>query len=232
MRQRLQKILAHAGVASRRKSEELILQGRVTVNEKTITRLGSQADPATDEICLDGKPIRKEHFEYYILNKPRGVLSAVSDPLRRSVVTQFVRSSSRLYPAGRLDFQSEGLIVLTNDGELARLITQAGRLAKIYHVKVQGQPSQEKLERLSAGIRVEGARMAARKVRLLERARNSWYEVTLDQGRNRQIRIMFERIGHPVRRLRRIAVGPLRLGDLPQGAYREMTSREVELMLK
>ena len=232
MRQRLQRILAHAGVASRRKSEELISQGRVTVNNETITRLGSQADPATDEICLDGKPIRNERLEYYILNKPRGVLSAVSDPLRRPVVTQYVRSSSRLYPAGRLDFHSEGLIVLTNDGELARLITQAGRLPKIYQVKVQGQPPQEKIERLLAGIRVEGARLAARRVRLLERASNAWYEVTLEQGRNRQIRIMFERIGHPVRRLRRIAVGPLRLGDLPQGSYREMTSREVELLRK
>ncbi len=232
MRQRLQRILAHAGVASRRKSEELISQGRVTVNNETITRLGSQADPATDEICLDGKPIRNERLEYYILNKPRGVLSTVSDPLRRPVVTQYVRSSSRLYPAGRLDFHSEGLIVLTNDGELARLITQAGRLPKVYQVKVQGQPPQEKIERLLAGIRVEGARLAARRVRLLERASNAWYEVTLEQGRNRQIRIMFERIGHPVRRLRRIAVGPLRLGDLPQGSYREMTSREVELLRK
>ncbi len=232
MRQRLQTILAHAGIASRRKSEELISQGRVTVNNETITRLGSQADPSTDEICVDGKRIRKERLEYYILNKPRGVLSAVSDPLRRPVVTQLVRSSSRLYPAGRLDFQSEGLIILTNDGDLARLITQAGRLAKIYQVKVQGQPPQEKLERLLGGIRVEGARLAARKVRLIERAPNPWYEVTLEQGRNRQIRIMFERIGHPVRRLRRIAVGPLRLGDLPRGAYREMTSQEVELLRK
>ena len=230
MKQRLQVILAHAGVASRRKSEDLIAQGRVTVNDLMTTRLGTQADPATDEICVDGKPIRAERLEYYIFNKPRGVLSAVSDPLRRPVVTQFVRSSSRLYPAGRLDFQSEGLIVLTNDGKLARLLTQAGRLPKIYHVKVQGQPSQEKLERLLAGIRVEGTRLAAQRVRLLERARNAWYEVTLRQGRNRQIRIMFERIGHPVRRLRRIAVGPLRLGDLPQGAYRELTAREVELL--
>tara|TARA_B100000949_G_C14212985_1_gene421072 strand:+ start:392 stop:1090 length:699 start_codon:yes stop_codon:yes gene_type:complete len=230
MKQRLQKILAHAGVASRRKCEELILQGRITVNNVTIVRLGSQADPAIDEICFDGNPIRTERLEYYLFNKPRGVLSAVSDPLRRPVVTQFVRSSSRLYPAGRLDFQSEGLIVLTNDGELTRRLTQAGKLPKIYQVKVQGQPSQDKLERLSAGIRVEGARLAAQKVRLLDRAPNPWYEVTLEQGRNRQIRIMFERIGHPVRRLRRIAVGPLRLGDLPRGAYRELTPQEVELL--
>ena len=230
MKQRLQKILAHAGVASRRKAEELILQGRITVNELTVIRLGTQADLASDRICVDGKPIKSEPLEYYIFNKPRGVLSTVWDPLRRPVVTQFVRPSSRLYPAGRLDYQSEGLMVLTNDGELARAITQAGRLPKVYHVKVQGQPPQQKLDKLLAGIRVEGRRLSARNIRPLGRARNSWYEVTLLQGRNRQIRIMFERIGHPVRRLRRIAVGPLRLGDLPQGAYREMTPREVRLL--
>ena len=120
--------------------------------------------------------------------------------------------------------------MLTNDGELARRLTQVGRLPKIYQVKVRGQPSQEKLERLSAGIRVGGVRLVAHKVKLLDRAPNPWYEVTLEQGRNRQIRIMFERIGHPVRRLRRIAVGPVRLGDLPRGAYRELTPQEVKLL--
>ena len=224
---RLQKIMAHAGLASRRKSEELILQGRVTVNGRVVDRLGTRADPVRDEVRIDGVLLRPERNEYYIVNKPRRVLSAVSDPRGRPVVTKLVPSRVRLVPAGRLDFQSEGLMLLTNDGDLVRTITRAGNLEKVYHVKVARPPSPSALRRLQGGIRSGGKRMAARRIRLLEPGRNPWYEVVLVQGRNRQIRTMFEAVGHRVMKLRRVAIGPLRLGRLTPGQYRELADWEV-----
>ncbi|MFB3902964.1 MAG: pseudouridine synthase [Acidobacteriota bacterium] len=230
MKERLQKIIARAGIASRRKAETLILEGAVTVNGETVRTLGSQADPERDHIKVNGKLIRPERFEYYMLNKPRGVLSSVKDPEGRKVVTDLVKSSARLYPAGRLDFNSEGLIILTNDGELARRITEGGKLTKVYRVKVKDQPEETQIKRLSEGLTIEGVRMWASKVRLLKPGNNAWYEVELTEGKNRQLRRMFERIGHPVMKLRRVAIGNLRLGTLPPGSYRELTDREVRLL--
>ncbi len=224
---RLQKIIAHAGLASRRKSEEFILQGRVTVNGRVVDRLGTRADPVRDEVRIDGVLLHPERTEYYIVNKPRGVLSAVSDPRGRPVVTKLVPSRVRLVPAGRLDFQSEGLMLLTNDGDLVRTITRAGALEKVYHVKVARSPSPGALRRLKRGIRSGGRRMAVRRIRLLEPGNNPWYEVVLVQGRNRQLRIMFEAIGHSVMKLRRVAIGPLTLGRLAPGQYRELADWEV-----
>lgn len=224
---RLQKIMAHAGLASRRKSEELILQGRVSLNGKVVDRLGTRADPARDEVRIDGVLLRPEKTEYYIVNKPRGVLSAVSDPRGRPVVTKLVPSRVRLVPAGRLDYQSEGLMLLTNDGDLVRSITRAGNLEKVYHVKVARAPSPSALRRLQNGIRSGGRPMAARRIRLLEPGKNPWYEVVLVQGRNRQIRTMFEAVGHFVMKLRRVAIGPLKLGRLTPGQYRELADWEV-----
>ena len=224
---RLQKIMARAGLASRRKSEEFILQGRVTVNGRVVDRLGTRADPVRDEVRTDGVLLRPERTEYYIVNKPRGVLSAVSDPRGRPVVTKLVPSRVRLVPAGRLDFQSEGLMLLTNDGDLVRTITRAGALEKVYHVKVARCPSPAALRRLQRGIRSRGKRMAVSRIRLLEPGNNPWYEMVLVQGRNRQIRIMFEAIGHLVMKLRRVAIGPLRLGRLTAGQYRELAGWEV-----
>ena len=224
---RLQKIMAHAGLASRRKSEELILQGRVSLNGKVVDRLGTRADPARDEVRIDGVLLRPEKTEYYIVNKPRGVLSAVSDPRGRPVVTKLVPSRVRLVPAGRLDYQSEGLMLLTNDGDLVRSITRAGNLQKVYHVKVARAPSPSALRRLQNGIRSGGRPMAARRIRLLEPGKNPWYEVVLVQGRNRQIRTMFEAVGHLVMKLRRVAIGPLKLGRLTAGQYRELADWEV-----
>jgi len=215
MLERLQKVVAAAGVASRRKAEQLILEGRVSVNGQTVTRLGTKVDPRQDHVKVDGKLIRPEPLEYFIVNKPQGVLSAVSDASNRPLVTQLVRSKRRLYPVGRLDFQSEGLLILTNDGELTRGITRAGHLEKVYHVKVHGQPSQEKLDRLCRGMSIEGEQFARCEIRELKRARNCWFEVVLWEGRNRQIRRMFEHVGHRVMRVRRTAIGPLVLGDLP-----------------
>jgi len=230
MRERLQKIIARAGIASRRKAEELIQDGAVTVNGQTVCTLGSQADPEHDHIKVNGKLIRPERLEYYMLNKPRGMLSSVKDPEGREVVTDLVKSSARLYPAGRLDYNSEGLIVLTNDGELARKITEGGRLKKVYQVKVKDQPEEAKLERLRKGLTIDGVRMQASNVRVLKPGNNSWYEVELTEGKNRQLRRMFERIGHPVMKLRRVAIGKLKLGKLPPGAYRELTAEEVRLL--
>jgi len=230
MRERLQKIIARAGIASRRKAETLIQEGAVTVNGATVRTLGTQADLEHDHIKVNGKLIRAERLEYYMLNKPRGVLSSVKDPEGRQVVTDLVRSSARLYPAGRLDFNSEGLIVLTNDGELARRITEGGKLAKVYQVKVKDQPEEAQLERLRKGLTIDGVRMQASKVRLAKAGNNSWYEVELTEGKNRQLRRMFERIGHPVLKLRRVAIGKLKLGKLLPGAYRELTDEEVRLL--
>lgn len=230
MKERLQKIIARAGIASRRKAEQLILEGRVTVNGRAVAALGSQADPRHDHIKVDGKLLRLEPFEYYIVNKPRGVLSAASDPRKRPIVTQLVRSRRRLYPSGRLDFQSEGLIILTNDGELTRRITQAGLFEKVYQVKVLGQPSESRLKLLREGITIDGEQWGKCRITLLKPGKNCWYAVAIREGRNRQIRRMFEQIGHPVTRLRRIAIGPLRLGSLAAGAWRGMTPREIQLL--
>ena len=228
VKERLQKVISRAGITSRRKAEGLIRGGHVMVNGRVTTELGAQADPQHDYIKVDGKRIQPEPLEYYALNKPRGVISSVSDRVRRPVVTQLISSRRRLYPAGRLDFHSEGLMILTNDGELMRKITQSPDLQKVYKVKVRGQPQADKLDRLRQGILSGGDRLRASRIRLLQKGQNSWYEVVLRQGKYRQIRRMFEQIGHPVRRIRRTAIGSITLGELPPGACRKLTSGEVQ----
>ncbi len=230
VQQRLQKIIAAAGVTSRRKAEELIRQGRVTLNGHPASKLGTSADPEKDRIEVDGVLIRPEKLEYYLVNKPQGVLSSVSDPEGRPVVTDLIRSSRRLYPAGRLDFQSEGLMILTNDGGLTRKLTGSGQIEKLYRVKVRGQPRQEMLQRLRQGVRIRGERFSSCRIALLKKGRNCWYQVGLFRGKNRQIRRMFDHIGHPVMRLRRVSIGPILLGDLSPGASRKMTAKEVRLL--
>ena len=231
MQERLQKIVAAAGIASRRKAEQLILDGHVTVNGQIITQLGTKADPRQDHIKVDGKLIHPEPLEYYLVNKPPGVLSSASDPLKRPLVTELVRSRCRLYPAGRLDFQSEGLMILTNDGSFTGKITRSGEIEKRYRVKVQGRPSQEKLKRISGGVTIDGESFSRCKVSLLKQARNTWYEIVLRQGRNRQIRRMFEHIGHPVMRIKRTSIGSIHLGDLSPGVSRRMLPREVQSLM-
>ncbi len=226
--ERLQKVIARAGIASRRKAEELIRQGRVTVNGTVVTKLGTQVDPARDHVKVEGKRIRPEPLESWAVHKPRNVVSTASDPEGRPTVTELVRSSRRLYPAGRLDFDSEGLVIVTNDGDLARLVTRAGGHEKRYRVKVRGVPDEGQLRKLAAGVKSAGERFARCWIRMLRSELNSWLEVRLREGRNRQVRRMFESIGHPVMRLRRIAIGPLQLGDLKPGAARRLTAREIE----
>jgi len=234
MPERLQKILAAAGVASRRKAEELISAGRVTVNGKTVTELGTKADPAHDRICVDGTPVQAaEKRVYLLLHKPKGYVTTTSDPQGRPTVMELLgEQAERLYPVGRLDYASEGLLLLTNDGELAQQLTRASsHIPKTYHVKISGRPSGQSLERLRNGVTIaleDGRRVktAPAKVRLLADAPNPWYEMVLIEGRNRQIRRMFHHVGHHVEKIKRVAMGPLRL-DVAPGKFRELTEQEV-----
>jgi 23S rRNA pseudouridine2605 synthase len=247
--ERLQKIIAAAGIASRRKAEELITGGRVTVNGHTITELGSKADPETDHIKVDGKLLRgPERHVYILLNKPKGYVTTVSDPEGRPTVMDLVKHvNARIYPVGRLDWASEGLLLLTNDGELASKLTHASsHVPKTYLVKIAGQANEEDIEKLRRGIRI-GARpaqgtaprrfqkqfdqvfTAPAQVRLMKEAANPWYEVTLIEGKNRQIRRMFEEIGHHVEKIKRVKYGPLSL-DVEPGQARELTPVEVSAL--
>ena len=234
---RLQKILAAAGVASRRKAEELITAGRVSVNGKIVTELGSKADPTVDAITVDGKPIaRAQRFVYFLLNKPKGYVTTVSDPEGRPTVMQLLgKVAERVYPVGRLDYASEGLLLLTNDGALAQQLTKAGsHVPKTYHVKVSGKPSAAALERLRNGITIpledhRRVKLSPTTIRVLEDAPNPWYEITLIEGRNRQIRRMFEEIGHHVEKIKRVQLGPLTL-DVPPGKFRPLTKSEISLL--
>jgi 23S rRNA pseudouridine2605 synthase len=230
MNERLQKILAHAGVASRRKAEEMIQQGRVSVNGHVITELGSKADPSEDVIKVDGKKVRlSEHHIYILLNKPKNVMSTSSDPEDRPTVMEYVKGKvkHRVYPVGRLDFGSEGLLILTNDGDFTNFMTKAGVIPKVYHVKVARQPSERDLERLRRGAYIDNERLAPCEIKALKGGDNPWYTVTLHQGRNQQIRRMFQAIGHPVEKLRRVRIGFLEDEKLRPGEWRFLTEHEV-----
>ncbi len=233
--ERLQKIIAAAGIASRRKAELLIKEGRVSVNGQVVTTLGAKADLSCDHIKVDGKlihaPARKA---YVLLNKPKGVVSTVADPAGRPKVTDLVKAKGKLYPVGRLDFNTEGLILLTNDGEFARIISSAGgAFPKVYVVKVRGVPGEPDLDRLRAGVRLkDGTQLAPCRIRLMREGNNSWLEVTLMQGKNREIRKMFDAIEHPVAKLRRTRIGFFTAEGLPVGYSRSLTPREVARVLR
>jgi 23S rRNA pseudouridine2605 synthase len=232
--ERLQKIIAAAGIASRRKAEELISAGHVKVNGTVVTELGSKADPDVDHIRVDGKLLQgAQHHVYLVLNKPKGYVTTVSDPEKRPTVMQLIRGvKKRVYPVGRLDYASEGLLLLTNDGALAnKLMKAAAQVPKTYVVKIAGTPSHEALEKLRGGVSIateDGrVRTAPAGIRLIKEATNPWYEVTLIEGRNREIRRMFEKVGHHVEKIKRVRYGPLTL-DVPPGRFRALTSREVD----
>src|SRR5580765_7390613 len=227
----LQKIIAAAGVASRRKAEELISSGHVQVNGTTIMELGSKADPETDHIRVNGKLLQREQQRhvYLLLNKPKGYVTTVKDPEERPTVMDLVRGvRGRVYPVGRLDYASEGLLLLTNDGELAhRLMKAASHVPKTYVVKVAGVPKEEAIAKLRAGVSIatdDGKRVKTGPalVRVVKEAANPWYEITLIEGRNRQIRRMFEAVGHHVEKIKRVRYGPLTL-DVPPGEFRQLT---------
>jgi 23S rRNA pseudouridine2605 synthase len=257
--ERLQKLIAAAGIASRRKAEELITQGRVQVNGQTVTELGAKADAARDHIRVDGKLIHQpQHHRYLLVNKPKGYVTTASDPEGRPTVMDLVGSGPRLFPVGRLDYSSEGLLLMTNDGDLANALTRpAAHVEKTYLVKVSGQPSESALSQLRHGVMIDrgsqvrahspgsGSRKSGRstrpaaprhnegrvmtapaRIRLLRDADNPWYEMILTEGRNREIRKMFEEIGHHVEKIRRVGYGPLVL-DLEPGRSRDLTPDEV-----
>jgi len=232
--ERLQKILAAAGIASRRKAEEIIAAGRVTLNGAIVTEQGTKADPDTDTICVDGKPLKRaEPFVYFLLNKPKGYVTTVSDPEGRPTVMQLLGDlPERVYPVGRLDYASEGLLLMTNDGALAQKLTKAGsHIPKTYLVKVSGKPNEKAVERLRAGITIsldDGRRVktSPAKIRLTEDAVNPWYEVVLIEGRNRQIRRMFLEVGFLIEKIKRVQLGPLTL-DVPPGKFRRLSKSEI-----
>ena len=233
--ERLQKIIAAAGVASRRKAEQLISEGHVKVNGTVVTELGTKADPETDHIRVNGKLLQAaERHVYLLMNKPKGYVTTVSDPEKRPTVMQLLRGvKKRVYPVGRLDYASEGLLLLTNDGTLAnKLMKAASGVQKTYLVKVAGTPENDDLEKLRRGVSIstdDGRRVrtAPAAVKLVKEANNPWYELTLIEGRNREIRRMFEKIGHHVEKIKRVRYGPLSL-DVPPGEFRELTRQEVD----
>jgi len=229
--ERLQKVLARAGVASRRKAEEIITEGRVTVNGTTVTELGSKADLDRDHIKVDGKLLRPPRkLAYIALNKPKSYVTTVSDPQGRDTVMDLIKGvKERVYPVGRLDYHSEGLLLLTNDGEFANRVTAAGtHLQKTYVVKVTAEisPSQEKQFR--EGVHLHGQKTAPAQIKLLNHSENPWYEVKLIEGRQNQIRLMFKNFGVLVEKLRRVKIGFLELTGLKPGEWRYLTDREVE----
>jgi 23S rRNA pseudouridine2605 synthase len=235
MSERLQKLIAQAGIASRRAAEELIKNGEVTVNGQIVTELGTKADPEKDHIKVRGKLINtkltaSKEKTYILLNKPKGYLSSAADPEKRPLVVDLVRGFGRLFPVGRLDFNTEGLIILTNDGEFANYVASSRQIPKVYEVKVKGLPNDNAINKLRRGIRLEdGFKTAPATIKPLPSTeRNGWYEVTLLEGHNQQIRKMFDAVGHSVVKLRRTAIGPLTDQGLKVGMHRKLSKQDVD----
>ncbi len=227
--ERLQKILSRAGVTSRRKAEEIIVEGRVTVNGETVTELGSKADLATDHIKVDGRLLHAPQRHTYIaLNKPRECMTTVSDPEGRPTVMHLMRGiRERVFPVGRLDYHSDGLLLLTNDGEFAhRLTAPANHVAKVYVVKVNGALTVEQEKQFREGVPLHGRKTAPAELKRIKEGASPWYEVKIIEGRQNQIRIMFKHFGKLVEKLRRVKIAFLEL-DLPPGRYRMLTPVEV-----
>jgi pseudouridine synthase len=234
--ERIQKILAKAGIASRREAERMVVEGRVTVNGKVVDTVGSKADALVDHIKVDGR--RLTGFEpkvTLLLNKPRGYLSTVKDPKGRPTLMDLLgRVKWRIYPVGRLDFDAEGLLLLTNDGDLAHILSHPRfSIPRTYWVKVGGVPDERKLIRLKRGVVLEDgeARVVSFGV-LRQREKNSWIRVVVTEGRNRLVKRMFSAIRHPVLKLKRVEFGPIKLGDLPIGQFRYLNSEEMKSLKK
>jgi pseudouridine synthase len=236
--ERLQKILSQAGVASRRASEQLMLEGRVTVNGTPVQELGTKADPAHDDIRVDGRRVRlPERHRYLLLNKPRGYVTTRSDPQRRPTVIDLLAGvRDYVFPVGRLDYDSEGLLILTNDGALAARLTHPRyHVAKVYEVRVLGIPDAHDLNRMAKGMILDDQKTGPADVRLLKERRDVAHAtlmITVREGRNRQVRKMCEAIGHPVTYLKRVAIGPIRDARLKPGQWRELRAHEIESLRK
>ncbi len=235
MQERLQKIIARAGIVSRRKAEEFITAGRVSVNGAVVRELGSRADPATDTVCVDGDPVQQGAARRYLaMNKPKGCITSTSDPEGRTTVMDLLGSaaSKGLFPVGRLDYNTEGLLLLTDDGDFSnRILAAKNKVPKTYQVKISGSPPKEAIQRLRDGIRLDGRASKPESIRLLKHSRNPWYEVTIIEGRNRQIHRMFERIGFLVEKIRRVRIGSLTLKGLEPRQVRELEPKEVQRLL-
>ena len=227
----MQKILSQAGIASRRASEQLMLDGRVTVNGTTMRELGTKADPARDDIRVDGRRVKvPERHRYILLNKPPGYVTTRSDPHKRPTVIDLIAEvRDYVYPVGRLDFDTAGLLILTNDGELAARLTHPRHgIARVYEARVLGVPDMHDIARLAKGILIEGRRTQPANVNVLHaRSDDALLEITVREGRNRQVRNMCDAIGHPVSSLRRVAIGPIRDPKLPLGRWRDLGDAEV-----
>ncbi|MFO0732840.1 MAG: pseudouridine synthase [Nitrospiraceae bacterium] len=226
----MQKLIAGTGLSSRRKAEEMITAGRVTVNGIVVTELGTKVDPERDHVKVDGKHLRAaQPFVYLMLNKPKHVMSTLDDPEGRPTVKDFLHGVTvRVFPVGRLDFDSEGLMLLTNNGDLAQaLLHPKYHVAKTYLIKVKGVLNDEDIDALERGVKLEdGVTAPAKVVKVSKAESNSWLEVTIHEGRKHQVKRMMEAVGHPVIKLTRVRMGPLVLGDLPSGTYRFLTDRE------
>src|SRR6516164_4063941 len=233
--ERLNKLLAHAGVASRRQCEALIRAGRVAVDGEVVRDLGTKVDPAKQRISVDGQPIRAERPVYWLVNKPPGYLCTNYDPGRRPLAIDLVpQVSQRVYTVGRLDEASEGLLLLTNDGELAhRLMHPRYGIEKTYIVQVAGSPTHEERQRLLKGVWLAEGHVKARQVKRLKRqGESTWLRIVLSEGKNREIRRMLARLGHKVLHLKRIAIGPVQLGKLPRGKARRLSGAELDALRK
>ncbi|HZG85200.1 pseudouridine synthase [Paenibacillus sp.] len=231
--ERLQKVLAAAGLASRRKSEDIIREGRVTVNGKPVTELGAKVDPTADEIAVDGKPIAKQKKIYLAFYKPKGVISSAKDPEGRQTVMDYMHGiKERVYPVGRLDYDTEGLILLTNDGEFANLLMHPSfHVPKTYLATTKGVPHGTLLDKLRSGIQLEDGMTAPAEVEYADvdpDGKEAVVQITITEGRNRQVRRMFDAIKFPVVRLKRIRFGSVLLGGLQRGKYRHLTKAEVD----
>ncbi|MBR0462296.1 MAG: rRNA pseudouridine synthase [Erysipelotrichaceae bacterium] len=233
--ERLQKIIAESGLCSRRKAEELIAQGKVSVNGTVIKEPGFKAN-VNDDIRVNGKPLSREEKVVYLLNKPKGIISSASDEKGRKTVVDFVDSKYRLYPIGRLDFDSSGLILLSNDGELTqKMLHPKFNIDKVYEVTINGLIRKEEIEKLSKGVRIDSYKTAPCEIRLLrtnDNKKTSFLEVTIHEGKNRQIRKMFETLGYKVTRLNRIKEANISLGKLQPGEYRKLKPIEVVRLKK
>jgi 23S rRNA pseudouridine2605 synthase len=229
--ERLQKILSQAGIASRRQAERIIVEGRVAVNGQVVTELGSKADFERDHIKVDGRLIHPpKRLVYIALYKPNNTVTTVSDPQGRTTVMELLRGvKERVYPVGRLDYHSEGLLLLTNDGELANeILSAATHLPKTYVVKVNGSLTLDEEQKFRDGVPLSGRRTMPAGLKLLQAAENPWYEVKLFEGRNQQIRLMFKHFGRLVEKLRRVRIGPIELGPLKPGLFRYLSEEEVQ----
>jgi 23S rRNA pseudouridine2605 synthase len=231
---RLNKFLADHGVASRRKADEMIDQGQVQVNGRKVFELGLKVDPEKDTVKVKGKPLlAKPQPLYFVFNKPRNVVTTTNDPEGRPIVLDFFKKiKKRIFPVGRLDWDTEGLLLLTNDGDFANEISNpASQISKTYHAKLDGIPTEAKLEKLKRGVSIMGGgKVKALHIKRLNKgsSKKDWIEISIDEGKNRQVRKMFEKIGFDVVKLKRVAIGELKLGSLKSGVYRPLTSKDLE----